>query len=296
MTTAIIIASVIVGLCLIGAALIISSGVAGAAASMKESAPQALQQPTLKFFTEFDAADYLGVSLNELDYLRSEGLLDGSFMAVTSLEQTGEEEYTDIVDGIQVVKVRPVMANVTRFLFNRELLDEKVCNIIRDGRHINPLKSRAKNAPKASNKPNKDVKPEQKPEPVAEPSAEIADNADSAQDDIKEYIPQNGKGGNKNNYKNNNNNYGGKNNNGGKNSNGSGNKNNNGGQQKQNRPEQSANEPAAAVEPSADRQSDFPVAKQRIVPKPTITVISSRSDGEDNDGMVDIMSSAKPKN
>lgn len=141
-TAAFIIGMIIVGLCLVVGALILSGAINGAAAALKESAPQSLQQPTLTFLTEYDAADYLGISLNELDYIRSEGLLDGAFIAVTSLEQTGEEEYADYEDGVEVTKVRPVMSNVTRFLFNRQLLDEKMMEAIRNGSHINPFRSK----------------------------------------------------------------------------------------------------------------------------------------------------------
>ena len=136
MTT--IIGFIIVGVCLLGCAFILSAAISGAVSELKETAPQPLQQPTLKYLTEFDAADYIGVSLQELDYMRAEGMLDGSFMAVTSLEQTGEEEYTDIVDGVEVLKTRPVMSNVTRFLFNCQLLDQCILDLIKSGHHVNP--------------------------------------------------------------------------------------------------------------------------------------------------------------
>lgn len=151
-TAAFIIGMIILGLCLVAAALILSGSITGAATALKESAPQSLQQPTLTFLTEYDAADYLGISLNELDYIRSEGLLDGAFIAVTSLEQTGEEAYADYEDGVEVTKVRPVMSNVTRFLFNRQLLDEKMMEAIKNGSHINPFRQRAQE------KKNKDRK------------------------------------------------------------------------------------------------------------------------------------------
>jgi len=154
---AFIIGMLILGLCCVGAAFIISASIAAAAATAKESAPQSLQQPMLSFFTEFDAADYLGISLNELDYMRSEGMLDGTFTAVTSVEQTGEEEYYAMEDGLEVVKLRPVMSPVTRFLFNRQLLDERMLQLIKEGKHINP--TRTKGSSKPANKQSKNSKP-----------------------------------------------------------------------------------------------------------------------------------------
>ncbi len=147
-SVAFIIGTLIVGICIVAAAFILSGAVTGAAAASKESAPQSLQQPTLSFLTEFDAADYLGVSLNELDYMRGEGMLENTFVAVTSMEQTGEEEYYAMEDGVEVVKVRPVMSPVTRFLFNRQLLDERMLEIIKQGQHVNP--TRPKNTHKKS--------------------------------------------------------------------------------------------------------------------------------------------------
>lgn len=155
---------IILGLCLIVAALLLSGAISGAATALKESTPQPLQQPTLAFLTEYDAADYLGISLNELDYIRSEGLLDGSFVAVTSLEQTGEEDYIDVIDGVEVANSRPVMSNVTRFLFNRQLLDEKMVEAIRNGSHINPFRSQLnKKGGKKEDKPAYEKKPSGKP-------------------------------------------------------------------------------------------------------------------------------------
>lgn len=144
----------ILGICAVGAAFIISGAITGAAAAAKESAPQSLQQPMLSFFTEFDAADYLGISLNELDYMRGEGMLDNTFVAVTSMEQTGEEEYYAMEDGLEVIKLRPVMAPVTRFLFNRQLLDERMLQLIKEGKHVNPTRAKGANSSKP-NKPNK---------------------------------------------------------------------------------------------------------------------------------------------
>ena len=66
-TTTFLIGAAIIGVCLIAAAFILSGAVTASARALKESTPQTLQQPTLAFLTEFDAADYLGVSLNELD-------------------------------------------------------------------------------------------------------------------------------------------------------------------------------------------------------------------------------------
>ena len=159
---AFIIGTLITGLCLVAAAFIISGAITGAAAASKESAPQSLQQPTLSFLTEFDAADYLGVSLNELDFMRGEGMLDNTFVAVTSMEQTGEEEYYAMEDGVEVIKVRPVMSPVTRFLFNRQLLDERMLELIKQGQHVNPTRPKSAGKPKGKNDNHKGGKNGQK--------------------------------------------------------------------------------------------------------------------------------------
>ncbi len=159
---AFIIGTLIIGLCLVAASFIISGSITGAAAASKESAPQSLQQPTLSFLTEFDAADYLGISLNELDYMRGEGMLDNTFVAVTSMEQTGEEEYYAMEDGVEVIKVRPVMSPVTRFLFNRQLLDERMLEIIKQGQHVNPTRAKNSSKPKSKNDGHKNSKNGQK--------------------------------------------------------------------------------------------------------------------------------------
>ncbi|MBE6760462.1 MAG: hypothetical protein E7554_10350, partial [Ruminococcaceae bacterium] len=198
-TAAFIIGMIILGLCVVVAAVVLSGAINGAASALKESSPQSMQQPTLTFLTEYDAADYLGISLNELDYIRSEGLLEGAFIAVTSLEQTGEESYVDYEDGVEVGKTRPVMSNVTRFLFNRQLLDEKMMEAIRDGKHINPFRTKAqekkqggkKNGKSGENKKNKpavvdlfaeDNDREEQPKPEKEaPAAEAPEKIEKTE-------------------------------------------------------------------------------------------------------------------
>ncbi|MBE6752745.1 MAG: hypothetical protein E7559_00060 [Ruminococcaceae bacterium] len=280
-----IIGFIILGVCLLAGAFILAAAISGAAAALKESAPQPLQQPTLKYLTEFDAADYIGVSLKELDYMRAEGLLDGSFMAVTSLEQTGEEEYTDVVDGVEELKTRPIMSNVTRFIFNCQLLDECVLALINDGNHVNPYRrpnqQQKKGAQKNSQKKKKaavtdiseaetaaadtaaDVAevqdnanqpaeaPAEKPnphlsDPQDTPAAESAQPAEDAQKSGVAYSD-----------------------------------NNSG----------ASYEPSPAYNPDA-RTTDFPIVKPsaKVVSRPKITIVQ-----QDDDGSVDIMSAGKPQ-
>lgn len=194
MNTAIIIGFIILGVCLIGCSFILSGAVTGAAAALKNTDTQMLQQPTMNFLTEFDAADYLGLSLNELDYMRSEGLLENTFIAVTSLEQTGDEEYSTYEDGVQVTKVRPVVSPVTRFLYNTQLLDKRMLELIKDGQHINPAsRKRQKGQEKPLVKPEKVQKPKEKPVPEKEyiPDDEnITDKlADTEEEDLTSSFP-----------------------------------------------------------------------------------------------------------
>ena len=151
-TAAFIIGVIILSISVVGAAFLIVSALS-VNGGKKEGGPMALQQPMLNFLTEFDAADYLGVSLNELDFMRVNGMLEGAFLSLVTLEQTGEEEYYDIVDGVEVVKTRPVMSNVTRYIFNREVLDQSMLNLMKDATIIDTTERKNKNN-KKNNKKN----------------------------------------------------------------------------------------------------------------------------------------------
>lgn len=161
-TAAFIIGVIILSISVVGAAFLIVSALS-VNTGKKENGPMALQQPMLNFLTEFDAADYLGVSLNELDFMRVNGMLEGAFLSLVTLEQTGEEEYYDIVDGVEVVKTRPVMSNVTRYIFNREVLDQSMLNLMKDATIIDTTERKNKNN-KKNNKKNysHDVKKDNK--------------------------------------------------------------------------------------------------------------------------------------
>ncbi|MBQ6796541.1 MAG: hypothetical protein IJP10_00860 [Clostridia bacterium] len=161
-TAAFIIGVIILSISVVGAAFLIVSALS-VNTGKKENGPMALQQPMLNFLTEFDAADYLGVSLNELDFMRVNGMLEGAFLSLITLEQTGEEEYYDIVDGVEVVKTRPVMSNVTRYIFNREVLDQSMLNLMKDATIIDTTERKNKNN-KKNNKKNHshDVKKDNK--------------------------------------------------------------------------------------------------------------------------------------
>lgn len=166
-TAAFIIGIIILSLSIVGAAFLIVSGTFAGSSGKKESTPMALQQPMLNFLTEFDAADYLGVSLNELDFMRVNGMLEGAFISLVTLEQTGEEEYYDIVDGVEVVKTRPVMSNVTRYIFNREVLDQNMLKLMKDATTIDTTERKNKKQNRKDKKnhmPSYDNKKEKKEE------------------------------------------------------------------------------------------------------------------------------------
>ena len=129
-TAAFIIGIIILGASIVVSAFLIVSALSVSAGDKKSGGSVSLQQPMLSFFTEYDAADYLGVSLNELDFMRLNGMLKGSYMAYITLEQTGEEEYIDIIDGVEVTKTRPVRSNVTRYIYNRDVLDKCVLELM----------------------------------------------------------------------------------------------------------------------------------------------------------------------
>lgn len=171
----------ILGVAVIGAALIVTAGLSaqGSGASGGRDPVSPMSQPTLAFFTEFDTADYLGVSVKELDYMRENGMLDGSFVAVTSLEKTGEEDFYDFEDGIEVVRKRPIFSSITRYLFNRALLDEKMLELIKSGTSINTAEKRYADSsrprrrgaqqPEPSRQPAKQDSPPEPPKPSKPP-------------------------------------------------------------------------------------------------------------------------------
>lgn len=162
-TAAFIIGIIILSISIVGAAFLLVSGMT-VGRGKKDSSTMSLQQPMLNFLTEYDAADYLGVSLNELDYMRVNGMLQGSFVSLTTLEQVGEEEYYDIVDGVEVVKTRPVMSNVTRYIYHREVLDNCMLQLMKDGSAIDSTdKNRGRNKKNKNGRRQNDFKQEQKP-------------------------------------------------------------------------------------------------------------------------------------
>lgn len=188
-----IIGMAVLGVCIIIAAVILSGAITGAAAAIKENTPKAYRQPELKFMTEFDAADYLGLNINELDYARNEGLLDGTFIAITSLEQTGVSEQSAYENGVEVTKTTPIKAQVTRFMFDRDLLDKKLLELIRDGKHINPYRRKNKKA-KAAKTAEKPIYeepaqelPEEVPTPAEDPAYEEPANDEQPTAEQEEY-------------------------------------------------------------------------------------------------------------
>lgn len=147
----------ILGVSVLGAAFVITGSMGGQETKSTDGETPAMAQPPLSYFTEFDTADYLGISFKELDYMRESGILDGSFVGITSLEKTGEEEYYDFVDGMEVIKTRPVISSITRYIFSRELLDKKMTDMISGGQAVNTTDRKKKQEKPVEKAPEKKV-------------------------------------------------------------------------------------------------------------------------------------------
>lgn len=126
----------IVGVIILGLLILISAFVvAGAITVASKETPEepVLRQPEMKYLNEYDASDYLGITPEELEVLRAQGKLKGAFITIESVEDDGEEEYFDVDDnGNEVIDRRPVFRDTTRYLYSREMLDEKMAEMLRE--------------------------------------------------------------------------------------------------------------------------------------------------------------------
>jgi hypothetical protein len=127
---------IILGILFLAAAFIVAGAVTGASSSWEEK-PPVFKHPELMFFNHFEAADYLAISVEELNMMVEKELLDGVFVAITSMTETGEEPYYDYDEnGKEIVLSRPVIEPVTRYVFSRKKLDERMLEIFAKGNHL----------------------------------------------------------------------------------------------------------------------------------------------------------------
>lgn len=116
-TVAFIIGMIILGVLTLVSAFVIAGAItnaSGKGGSAESDAP-VLRQPEMKYFNDYDTADYLGISVSELAEMRKAGLLDGVFATLLS----SETEYDE-----------------SRYIYSRELLDKRMNDMMKDGKTI----------------------------------------------------------------------------------------------------------------------------------------------------------------
>ena len=116
-TAAFIIGMIILGILTLISAFVVAGAVTNASskANSAEADAPVLRQPEMKYFNDYDTADYLGISVSELDDMRKAGLLDGTFVTLLS----GESEFDE-----------------RRYIYSRELIDKRMNDMMKDQKTI----------------------------------------------------------------------------------------------------------------------------------------------------------------
>ncbi len=132
----------IIGMLILGLLTLISAFVIAGAVTVsgkgKNADEPVLRQPEMRYFTDFDTADYLGITVDELAALREKELLDGVYVTVLSTDPNGTEEYYDVDStGREVIRTRPATVETVRCIYSKELLDARMNEIMKDGKTIN---------------------------------------------------------------------------------------------------------------------------------------------------------------
>ncbi len=136
-TISFIIGMIILGIFTLVSAFVIAGAITSSGKDSAENAP-VLRQPEMKYFNDFDAADYLGITTDELALLREQGILDGVYSTILTVDPNGTEEYYDVDStGREVVRTRNVTMEAVRFIYSRELLDDRMNEMMKDGKTVN---------------------------------------------------------------------------------------------------------------------------------------------------------------
>ncbi len=134
--------SFILGMLILGILTLISAFIIAGAITVSGKSKNAdepvLRQPEMKYFNDFDTADYLGITVEELESLRNSELLDGVYTTLLTVDNNGTEEYYDIdANGQEVIRTRPATVEAVRYIYSRELLDARMNDIMKDGKTLN---------------------------------------------------------------------------------------------------------------------------------------------------------------
>lgn len=134
--------SFIIGMLILGLLTLISAFIIAGAVTVsgknKSSDEPVLRQPEMKYFNDFDTADYLGITVEELTALRENELLDGVYTTLLTLDPNGTEEFYDVDStGREIISTRPATTEAVRYIYSRELLDERMNEIMKDGKTLN---------------------------------------------------------------------------------------------------------------------------------------------------------------
>ncbi len=132
--------SFIIGMLILGIFTLVSAFIIAGAitASGNQKSSGSLRQPEMKYFSDFETADYLGVTVAELEALRNQGILDGTYSTLLTTDPNGVEEYYDVDStGREIVRTRPVAVDAVRYFYSRELLDSRMNELLKDGKTIN---------------------------------------------------------------------------------------------------------------------------------------------------------------
>lgn len=129
---AFIIGVILLGVLVIGAAFVVAGAVS--APGKDEESSAVLRQPEIKYFNDFEAADYLCISIAELNSMREKGLLKGTFITLRTTDDGSSEQYYDVdSNGNEVVRSRPTRRDTIRCIYSIEALDERMRELLEDG-------------------------------------------------------------------------------------------------------------------------------------------------------------------
>lgn len=134
--------SFIIGMLILGILTLISAFIIAGAITVSGKGRNAdepvLRQPEMKYFNDFDTADYLGITVEELEALRNNELLDGVYTTILTVDNNGTEEYYDVdANGQEVIRTRTATVEAVRYIYSRELLDARMNDIMKDGKTLN---------------------------------------------------------------------------------------------------------------------------------------------------------------